>query len=98
MIVVSDRRVIDGQLQDAIFDFERTQGVVETIKNEGGAKGGQLAKALAAGKKIIVCTIQVLPNSARRRAGAGGESGQALRRDRRRSAFEPVRRGGGQAA
>jgi len=63
VIVVSDRRVIDGQLQDAIFDFERTQGVVETIKNEGGAKGGQLAKALAAGKKIIVCTIQSFPTA-----------------------------------
>ncbi|WP_296596603.1 type I restriction endonuclease [Phenylobacterium sp.] len=63
VIVVSDRRVIDGQLQEAIFDFERTQGVVETIKNEGGAKGGQLAKALAAGKKIIVCTIQSFPTA-----------------------------------
>ena len=63
VVVVSDRRVIDAQLQDAIFDFERTQGVVETIKNDGGAKGGQLAKALAAGKKIIVCTIQSFPTA-----------------------------------
>ena len=63
VVVVSDRRVIDAQLQDAIFDFERTQGVVETIKNEGGAKGGQLAQALASGKKIIVCTIQSFPTA-----------------------------------
>ncbi len=63
VIVVSDRRVIDAQLQDAIFDFERTQGVVETIKTDGGGKGGQLAKALAAGKKIIVCTIQSFPTA-----------------------------------
>ena len=61
VIVVSDRRVIDGQLQDALFDFQRTTGVVETIKNEGGSKSGQLADALAAGKKIIVCTIQTFP-------------------------------------
>lgn len=61
VIVVSDRRVIDSQLQAAIFDFERVQGVVETIKNEGSSKSGQLAKALAAGKKIIVCTIQTFP-------------------------------------
>ncbi|MGB3752439.1 MAG: type I restriction endonuclease [Parerythrobacter sp.] len=61
VIVVSDRRVIDGQLQDALFAFERTTGVVETIKNSGGAKSGQLADALAAGKKIIVCTIQTFP-------------------------------------
>ncbi len=63
VIVVSDRRVIDGQLQDALFDFQRTTGVVETINNEGGAKGAQLAAALAAGKKIIVCTIQSFPTA-----------------------------------
>ncbi|MBX3480603.1 MAG: type I restriction endonuclease subunit R [Caulobacter sp.] len=61
VIVVSDRRVIDGQLQDALFDFQRTTGVVETIKNDSGSKSVQLAEALAAGKKIIVCTIQTFP-------------------------------------
>ncbi len=61
VIVVSDRRVIDGQLQDALFDFQRTTGVVATIKNEGGAKSANLAKALSEGKRIIVCTIQTFP-------------------------------------
>ncbi|MDB5691702.1 MAG: Type site-specific restriction-modification system, (restriction) subunit and related helicase, partial [Alphaproteobacteria bacterium] len=61
VIVVSDRRVIDGQLQDALFEFQRTAGVVETIKSESGSKSGQLADALKAGKKIIVCTIQTFP-------------------------------------
>jgi type I restriction enzyme R subunit len=61
VIVVSDRRVIDGQLQDALFDFQRTTGVVETIKSESGSKSAQLADALKAGKKIIVCTIQTFP-------------------------------------
>lgn len=61
VIVVSDRRVIDGQLQEAIFSFERTLGVVETIKGDGGSKSGQLAQALADGKKIVVCTIQTFP-------------------------------------
>ncbi|WP_149589517.1 type I restriction endonuclease subunit R [Tabrizicola flagellatus] len=61
VIVVSDRRVIDGQLQEAIFSFERTLGVVETIKGDGGSKSGQLAQALAGGKKIVVCTIQTFP-------------------------------------
>jgi type I restriction enzyme R subunit len=61
VIVVSDRRVIDGQLQAALFDFQRTGGVVATIKNEGAAKSAQLAKALDEGKKIIVCTIQTFP-------------------------------------
>lgn len=63
VIVVSDRRVIDGQLQDALFDFQRTTGVVETIKNDSGSKSGQLAEALKAGKKIIVCTIQTFPHA-----------------------------------
>jgi type I restriction enzyme R subunit len=61
VIVVSDRNVIDAQLQDALFGFERTAGVVVTIRSEGGAKSGQLADALAQGKKIIVCTIQTFP-------------------------------------
>ena len=59
--VVSDRNVIDSQLQDALFGFERTTGVVATIRSERGAKSGQLAEALAQGKKIIVCTIQTFP-------------------------------------
>ncbi|MBB4199193.1 type I restriction endonuclease subunit R [Rhodoblastus sphagnicola] len=61
VIVVSDRNVIDSQLRETLFDFQRTAGVVETITNEGGSKSGQLADALAAGKKIIVCTIQTFP-------------------------------------
>ena len=61
VIVVSDRNVIDAQLQDALFDFQRTTGVVATIKSEGASKSGQLAEALAVGKKIIVCTIQTFP-------------------------------------
>lgn len=61
VIVVSDRNVIDSQLQEALFDFQRTTGVVVTIKSEGESKSGQLAKALNEGKKIIVCTIQTFP-------------------------------------
>jgi type I restriction enzyme R subunit len=61
VIVISDRTIIDTQLQEALFDFQRTTGVVETIKSEGGSKSGQLAAALKAGKKIIVCTIQTFP-------------------------------------
>jgi len=61
VLVVSDRNVIDTQLQEAIFNFERTIGVVVTIKSDTGAKSGQLAEALAGGKKIVVCTIQTFP-------------------------------------
>lgn len=61
VVVVSDRNVIDAQLQEAIFSFERTTGVVATITNETGSKSAQLAEALAGGKKIVVCTIQTFP-------------------------------------
>jgi len=61
VVVVSDRTVLDTQLQEAIFDFERTAGVVATIKGESESKSGELAKALSGGKKIVVCTIQTFP-------------------------------------
>lgn len=61
VLVVSDRTVLDDQLQDAIFSFQRTKGVVATITSEKGTKSGQLAEALADGKKIVVCTIQTFP-------------------------------------
>ena len=61
VLVVSDRNVIDTQLQEAIFDFERTTGVVATIKGEGGSKSGELAAALSGDKKVVVCTIQTFP-------------------------------------
>ena len=61
VLVVSDRNVLDTQLQEAIFDFERTAGVVATIKGEGGSKSAELAEALSGSKKIVVCTIQTFP-------------------------------------
>jgi type I restriction enzyme, R subunit len=63
VIVVSDRNVIDQQLQDAIFDSQRTTGVVTTIKGEGGSKSKELAEALSGDKKIVVCTIQTFPHA-----------------------------------
>ena len=61
VLVVSDRNVLDAQLQEAIFGFERTSGVVATITNTSGSKSGQLAQALSGAKKIVVCTIQTFP-------------------------------------
>lgn len=65
VLVVSDRNVIDQQLQDAIFDFERTSGVVASIKGVSGSKSGELAQALSGAKKIVVCTIQTFPAAMR---------------------------------
>ena len=61
VLVVSDRNVLDAQLQEAIFDFQRTTGVVATVNDEHGSKSTQLSQALKEGKKIIVCTIQTFP-------------------------------------
>jgi type I restriction enzyme R subunit len=61
VLVVSDRTVLDAQLQDAIYGFQRTAGVVATITGESQSKSGQLAEALSGGKKIVVCTIQTFP-------------------------------------
>lgn len=63
VLVVSDRNVLDAQLQEAIFDFERTTGVVASITNEHGSKSAQLSQALKDGKKVIVCTIQTFPHA-----------------------------------
>ncbi|MCA8985758.1 MAG: DEAD/DEAH box helicase family protein [Planctomycetaceae bacterium] len=61
VLVVSDRKVIDGQLQEAIDQFKRNEGVVATIQGKGGSKSGELAEALSGDKKIVVCTIQTFP-------------------------------------
>ena len=76
VIVVSDRNVIDAQLQEALFEFERTKGVVATITSDSGSKSAALAEALDAGKKIIVCTMQTFPfalEAVRERAATQGK-------------------------
>ena len=49
--------MLDKQLQDTIYQFEHKQGVVQKI-DENSA---QLAEALAAGKPIIITTLQKFP-------------------------------------
>ncbi|MCU0866790.1 MAG: type I restriction endonuclease [Planctomycetes bacterium] len=61
VLVVSDRNVIDKQLQEALFDFQRQVGVVALVTGEGGSKSAELAEALSGTKKIVVCTMQTFP-------------------------------------
>ena len=61
VLVVSDRNVIDNQLQEALIDFQRTPGVVASITSADGSKSGKLAEALSGDKKVVVCTIQTFP-------------------------------------
>jgi type I restriction enzyme R subunit len=59
VVVVTDRTVLDKQLQDAIAQFEKQAGVVQSITKDGGeSKSKQLAAALTGGKNIVIVTIQ----------------------------------------
>jgi type I restriction enzyme, R subunit len=58
IVVVTDRRVLDRQLQKTIRSFEKTVGLVENI-DQGGGK--HLKQALEEGKQIIVTTLQKFP-------------------------------------
>lgn len=60
IIVVTDRRVIDRQLQKTIRQFGQVDGVVNCIDKHSG----QLKSALKTGKKIIVTTLQKFPQIA----------------------------------
>ena len=57
VVVITDRRVLDRQLQDAIYQIEHAQGVVRAIDRDSR----QLAEALIDGTKIVVTTLQKFP-------------------------------------
>ena len=59
VIVVTDRRVLDQQLQATISGFDHTLGSVETIDDKKSAK--DLLNAINKGKRIIVTTLQKFP-------------------------------------
>ncbi|KRG76957.1 Restriction endonuclease, type I, EcoRI, R subunit/Type III [Stenotrophomonas ginsengisoli] len=63
VIVVTDRTVLDSQLQNTIYQFEHAQGVVRPITRDIGnqSKSAQLAEALLAQTRIIIVTIQSFP-------------------------------------
>ena len=57
VVVITDRRVLDQQLQDTIYGIEHQHGVVHRI--DGSSQ--QLADALATGAPIIISTLQKFP-------------------------------------
>ncbi|NNB42112.1 type I restriction endonuclease subunit R [Pseudomonas chlororaphis] len=63
VIVVTDRTVLDSQLQNTIYQFEHAQGVVKPISRDVGnqSKSEQLAEALTEQTRIIIVTIQTFP-------------------------------------
>jgi type I restriction enzyme R subunit len=61
VIVITDRTVLDDQLQSAIKQIDAKTGVVAAISGDGESKSQQLAAALSGSRPIIVVTIQTFP-------------------------------------
>ncbi|GEK59407.1 restriction endonuclease subunit R [Marinococcus halophilus] len=57
IIVITDRRVLDKQLQDAVYQLEHKAGMVEKIDEDSN----QLAQAIQSKTKIIITTLQKFP-------------------------------------
>lgn len=72
VIVITDRRVLDKQLQDTIYQFEHKQGVVQKIDKNSR----QLAEALESGVPIIITTLQKFPFVSRQLIKLAEERGE----------------------
>ncbi len=57
VVVVTDRRVLDSQLQNTIYQFEHKSGVVQRIDKDSQ----QLADAIEGSANIIITTLQKFP-------------------------------------
>lgn len=57
VIVVTDRKVLDSQLQDTIYQFDHVDGVVQKIDKNAA----QLKDAIENGAPIIITTLQKFP-------------------------------------
>ena len=57
VIVVTDRKVLDSQLQDTIYQFDHVDGVVQKIDKNAA----QLKDAIDNGAPIIITTLQKFP-------------------------------------
>lgn len=63
VIIVTDRNVLDGQLQDAVKQIDHQFGVIAAIDRQKSSqsKSKQLSDALIKGTPIVVVTIQTFP-------------------------------------
>jgi type I restriction enzyme R subunit len=73
VIVVTDRVVLDQQLQDSIYQFEHKRGVVQKIDENSR----QLAEALQSAVPIIITTLQKFPFVSRQLLKMAEERGDA---------------------
>lgn len=72
VIVITDRVVLDKQLQDTIYQFEHKHGVVQKIDESSR----QLAEALESAVPIIITTLQKFPFVSRQLAKMAEERGE----------------------
>jgi type I restriction enzyme R subunit len=72
VIVVTDRVVLDQQLQDTIYQFEHKRGVVQQIDE----RSRQLAAALENAVPIIITTLQKFPFVSRQLLKLAEERGE----------------------
>ena len=73
VIVVTDRVVLDQQLQDTIYQFEHKRGVVQRIDEDSR----QLAEALESAVPVIITTLQKFPFVSRQLLKMAEERGTA---------------------
>ena len=57
VIIVTDRRVLDSQLQSTVYQFDHVEGVVRKVDKNSG----QLRDAINDGVGIIITTLQKFP-------------------------------------
>ncbi|MCK9266155.1 type I restriction endonuclease [bacterium] len=57
VIIVTDRRVLDSQLQNTVYQFDHVEGVVQKVDRNAQ----QLKDAIKAGTGIIITTLQKFP-------------------------------------
>lgn len=72
VIVITDRVVLDQQLQDTIYQFEHKRGVVQKIDESSR----QLAKALENAVPVIITTLQKFPFVSRQLLKMAEERGE----------------------
>jgi type I restriction enzyme, R subunit len=79
VIVITDRRVLDQQLQNTIYQFEHRQGVVQKIDKDSK----QLTQALENAVPIIITTLQKFPHVTKQLLKLAEERGRSVLPTRR---------------
>ena len=63
IIVVTDRKILDSQIQATVKQFDHVGAVVGAVTGNDSSKSQQLVGFLESGKKIIILTIQTFPHA-----------------------------------